>query len=203
MNTQNNLDFTICPAQVNDARDLVELIVMAGEGLPLRVWEDMRENGESVMDVGYRRATRTKGSFSYRNADVALQGRDVISAIVSYPLPVNMQPGAVADVSPLFRPLVELENMAISTWYINMLASYPEARGQGAASALMVEVGTRAHKAGYEWLSLIVRDRNPAKHLYEKHGFRELGRAEMYTKDLGIPTGDWVLMIKNTDQTMA
>ena len=36
-----------------------------------------------------------------------------------------------ADFPALFRPLQELENQALDSWYVNVLACYPEHRGEG------------------------------------------------------------------------
>ena len=58
-------------ATPEDAAALAELIDLAGEGLPLYLWERMAEPGETAWDVGRRRARRESGAFSYRNAVVA------------------------------------------------------------------------------------------------------------------------------------
>ena len=41
-----------------DAGYLVDFVMMAGEGLPELAWADMAEPGESLRDVGLRRAAR-------------------------------------------------------------------------------------------------------------------------------------------------
>ena len=189
--------FTICPAHKDEAGDLANLVVMAGDGLPLHTWEAMLEDGETAMDVGRRRAARTEGAFSYMNADVAIRHGRVLSAIVSYPMTSDSVPAPSDDVPPVFQPLVDLENQVIGSWYVNILASYPEARRQGAASALLCEVESRAVAAGYETLSLIVSDTNPARKLYENHGFGEVSRAKKINGPLKIAGQDWILMVKN------
>ena len=52
------------PARPEDAEALAELINYAGEGLPIYLWERMAESGETVWDVGRRRARREEGAFS-------------------------------------------------------------------------------------------------------------------------------------------
>jgi hypothetical protein len=54
---------TVRPATVGDAALLAELINYAGEGLPLYLWGEMAEPGESAWDVGRRRAAREEDSF--------------------------------------------------------------------------------------------------------------------------------------------
>ena len=196
MNIHDRPRFTVCPAHKGEAGDLANLVVMAGDGLPLVTWESMREAGETAMDVGRRRAERTDGAFSYRNADVAIRHGRVLSAIVSYPLVDAALPDSLDEIPPVFRPLVELENKAVPSWYINVLASYPDVRRQGAASALLTEAETRARSEGFNVLSRITTDVNPARNLYEKHGFCEVERAPMVKDGLNYAGQEWVLMTK-------
>ena len=200
MNTDSTSRFTICPADKTQVDDLANLVVMAGDGLPLLTWEPMREAGETAMDVGRRRAARIEGAFSYRNADVAIRHGKVLSAIVSYPLVDATLPESLDEIPPVFRPLVALESEAVPSWYINVLASYPEVRREGAASALLVEVEARARREGFNRLSLITSDVNPARSLYEKHGFSEVDRAPMVKDGLKYAGYEWILMTKYTGQ---
>jgi len=196
MNTDSTSRFTVCPADKTQVDDLANLVVMAGDGLPLLTWDAMREADETAMDVGRRRAARTEGAFSYRNADVVKRDDKVLSAIVSYPLLDATLPESLDEIPPVFRPLVELESKAVPSWYINVLASYPDVRRQGAASALLTEVETRARGEGFSRLSLITADVNPARSLYEKHGFSEVDRAAMVKDGLDFAGQEWVLMTK-------
>jgi ribosomal protein S18 acetylase RimI-like enzyme len=52
------------------------------------------------------------------------------------------------------------------------IALLPEARGQGIGTRLMEHLITEAHDAGYPGISLSVSCQNPARHLYERLGFR-------------------------------
>jgi hypothetical protein len=79
-------------ATPDDAAGLAELINFAGEGLPLYLWTDMAERGESPWEVGRRRALREVGSFSYRNAVVAEADGGAIASLVGYPLPDAPEP---------------------------------------------------------------------------------------------------------------
>ncbi len=196
MNHRNRNRFSIRPATAEDASDLANLVAIAGDGLPLVVWETMREHGETAMDVGRRRAARPEGSFSYVNADVAVIGTDIASAIVSYPLPPDMAPEPVDDVPPIFQPLVALENAVIASWYINVLATYPDHRRTGTATALLAHVEERARQAGYQRLSLITGDINPALDFYGRLGFGEMERAKIVKDGWDYAGANWVLMTK-------
>jgi ribosomal protein S18 acetylase RimI-like enzyme len=52
------------------------------------------------------------------------------------------------------------------------IALLPEARGQGIGTRLMERLITEARDAGYPGISLSVSVQNPARHLYERLGFR-------------------------------
>ena len=63
---QNNRSFR--HATIDDADVLAELVNYAGEGMPLYLWGELAEPGQSAWDVGRHRAARENGSFSHRNA---------------------------------------------------------------------------------------------------------------------------------------
>ncbi|PRY22208.1 acetyltransferase (GNAT) family protein [Aliiruegeria haliotis] len=188
--------FTICPASTSEAADIARLALIASDGLTGITWEAMRGPGETVLDAGARRAAKRRKGFSYHNAEVAFGRSGVIAAIVSFPLEPEDVSDFGFDIPAVFRPLVALEQQAVSTWNINLLATYPEARGQGAATALIAEVGERAAYEGFTRLSLIVRDANPAQRLYTRLGFREVARAPIVKGDLPLHGRDWVLMFR-------
>jgi ribosomal protein S18 acetylase RimI-like enzyme len=55
------------------------------------------------------------------------------------------------------------------------IAVVPGRRGRGYGDELLVALLDRARKSGYERVSLSVAQDNPARKLYERHGFREVG----------------------------
>ncbi len=175
--TTETLDRLRCePASQDDAGALAELILIAGEGLPLLIWQDMCEPGETAMDVGRRRAARETGGFSYRNAMVVRNGGKVASAIVSYPITEETPPSEIEEAPPVFRPLLALENALTPSWYVNVLATVEGERRRGAASTLLQEAERKARAAGFQHLTLITGDDNPARALYERFGFIERAR---------------------------
>ncbi|WP_300019342.1 GNAT family N-acetyltransferase [uncultured Roseobacter sp.] len=182
-------------AQPDDADHLANFAVLASKGLAEITWEDLREGDETALDVGRRRAGQSTGGFSYRNADVALRAGAVISAIISYAIEQS-GPMDTSGVPEIFHPLIELEEQAAPSWYVNILATYPDARGLGGASALMAGVETRAKKQGHSRMSIIVDAVNPAMKLYEHLGYAEVSRAAFAQPEPDDPDGFWVLMIK-------
>lgn len=184
-------------ATPDDAPALAELINFAGEGLPLYLWTSMAEPGESAWDVGRRRAMREAGSFSYRNAVVAEADGRVVATLVGYALPAQAAPIDYAQMPPMFVPLQELENLAPGTWYVNVLATYPEYRGQGYGTRLLSIAEHLAAAAGSSGLSIIVADANAgARRLYERCGYREIATRPMVKERWQNPGTNWVLMVK-------
>lgn len=115
-------------ARKTDAADLARLVNFAGEGMPIALWQDMTPDGGNVWDTGAARAARESGSFSYRNAQLAMIDGAVAGAMIAYEAVMD----DVDDATPpMFRPLIELENIAEGSFYLNVLATFPEFRGKG------------------------------------------------------------------------
>jgi ribosomal protein S18 acetylase RimI-like enzyme len=183
-------------ATVDDAKALAELIDMAGEGLPSYLWARMAEPGESVAEVGQRRARRDEGSFSWRNAVLREERGRPVAALIGYPLP-DEPPPIPPDMPAMFTPLQELENAAPGTWYVNVLATYPEQRGRGHGAALLALAERMARASGRRGLSIIVSDANAgARRLYERSGYRLAGTRPMVKEDWVNPGTDWALLTK-------
>ena len=188
---------TFRQGQPADAPFLAELVNLAGEGLPLRLWESMCEDGETAWDVGRRRAAREEGCFSYRHATMAEAGGQVAAALISYPQAPEPQPIDYATMPPAFVPLQELENLAPNTWYINILAVYPDHRRQGLGAELMAVAEKQAAKHGKPGLSVIVSDANVgAKHLYLSIGYRQTAIRPQVKCDWSTDGTSWILLTK-------
>ncbi|WP_269930821.1 GNAT family N-acetyltransferase [Aminobacter sp. HY435] len=186
------------PATKEDAAVLAKLVNMAGDGLPLYLWTKMA-NGGDPWEVGRQRALREEGSFSYRNAVVLEHGR-VIACLIGYPIvPAPVDPNA----PDMFVPMNELEAMAVGTWYVNVLTTVPEMRGQGCGTRLLGMADTIAEATGCNGTSLIVSDANPkARRLYEHAGYREVATRPMVKDEWANPGRNWVLMVKTPPQQL-
>ena len=185
-------------ATPDDAHALAELIDFAGEGLPTYLWARMAEPGEGVWDVGRRRARREEGGFSYRNAIVAeAEDGRVVACLIGYPLPDEPGPIDRERTPAMFVPLEELESLAAGTWYVNVLATYPEHRGRGHGTRLLALAEELAAASGRAGLSIVVSDANGgARRLYERCGYGAVAERAMVKEDWRNAGVNWVLLAK-------
>jgi len=185
------------PARPADAAALADLVNFAGEGLPFYLWENMRKPGETAWDVGRARAAREEGSFSYRNAVMADADGQAVACLIGYAQPAEPEAIDYAGLPAMFVPLQELENLAPATWYVNVLAVYPDHRGQRFGTKLLGMADEIAARQGMRGLSVIVSDANTgAKRLYLRCGYREAGVRPL-VKDAWENEGDaWILLTK-------
>lgn len=184
-------------AQKSDAAELAKLIDLAGEGLPFYLWQQMAGAGEDPWEIGRQRAARDTGSFSYRNAVVAEIDGKVVGALIGYPTAAEPEPIDIENTPPMFVPLLELENLAVGTWYVNAVATFPEARGLGVGSKLMRWADRRASERGLRGTSLIVSDANRgARRLYDRLGYEETAQRPMVKEQWQNEGENWVLMIR-------
>ena len=180
-----------------DAEAMAELVNFAGEGLPLYLWTRLAEPGQSPWEVGRQRAARESGSFSFRNTVVGEADGRAVAALIGYPLPDQPDPAVYDDLPPMFVPLQELEDLAPRTWYVNVLATYPEYRGRGYGYALLEIADGLAGSLGCEGLSIIVSDANTgARRLYERCGYEERATRRMIKEFWDNPGKNWVLLTK-------
>lgn len=183
-------------ATLDDATAMAELVNMAGEGMPLYLWERAAAPGQTAWDVGRRRAQRDSGAYSWRNTVIREIDGDIAAALVGYPLPDEPDP-IDADMPAMFVPLQELENLAAGTWYVNILATYPEHRGKGCGAALLGIAETLAAASLRRGLSLIVSDANTgARRLYERLGYTERATRPMLKESWDNDGENWVLMVR-------
>jgi len=180
-----------------DAAAMAELVNFAGEGMPLYLWTRMAEPGESPWAVGARRAMREEGGFSYRNTVVREDDDRVVAALIGYPLPDEPAPVDYDELPAMFVPLQQLEDLAPRTWYINVLATYPEYRGKGFGGDLLAIAEQLALDTNRQGLSLLVSDANSgARRLYSRNGYEEVATRPMVKGDWQNPGENWVLLRK-------
>jgi ribosomal protein S18 acetylase RimI-like enzyme len=176
-----------------DAAALADLINMAGEGLPSLIWQEMAADGEDPWELGRRRQARKADEGQVFVVD---DGAGAVAALTGYQTPAV--PVVIADDDPpLFRPLQELENLALSTWYVNVLAAYPEQRGRGHGTRLLALAEDITHELGLSAMSIIVASGNAgARRLYERIGYVETARRPIVKGGWDIESSEWVLLIK-------
>jgi GNAT superfamily N-acetyltransferase len=185
------------PARKSDAAALAILVDIAGEGMPSYMWSRMGEPGQSAFEVGRARAAREEGGFSYRNAIVAEIDGEVAACLVDYHLNDPYDPGDLNALPEMVRPLVELEAKAPGSWYVNVLATFPEFRGQGIGARLLALAEERGREQKAASASMIVASENAgAMRLYARSGYKEVARARVVEFPGCAHGGDWVLMVK-------
>jgi ribosomal protein S18 acetylase RimI-like enzyme len=180
-----------------DAAALAVLVDIAGEGLPAYLWSTLKAPGQSLLEIGRERAGREEGGFSYRNAIIAALDGEVAAGLVGYRLDDPYELGDLDALPELVRPLVELEALAPGSWYINVLATFPEFRRQGVARKLLDLAEAKALEAEAPALSVIVAAENErARQLYASVDYGPLATRPVFMFP-GCPHGgDWLLMVK-------
>jgi len=184
-------------ATAADGVALAELVNFAGEGLPLHLWRTLAGPDGDPWAVG---AARQAAQAEKGNVVVVVEGPSVVAAMTGYPLGRELQDIPLGDeLPPLVRPIIELERMVPGTWYLNVLATYPRARGRGLGSRLVEVAEACAAAEGLGGVSIIVADGNVgARRLYERLGYREIARAPMVKEDWDNPSEEWILLLKET-----
>ena len=184
-------------ASRDDAAELAELVNMAGEGMPVYLWQQLASYGQSAWDVGRERARREEGGFSFRNTIVREENGRAVASLVGYPLADSPEP-VDSDTPPMFVPLLELENLAPGSWYVNVLATYPDYRGRGYGSQLLGIAEQLAAACECRGLSIIVSDANAgAQRLYERSGYRALASRPKVKEGWDGPGENWILMVRD------
>jgi ribosomal protein S18 acetylase RimI-like enzyme len=184
-------------AELTDCDALAELVNFAGEGLPLHVWSKAAGAGQTAWDIGRERARREQGAFSYRNAVVAEQDGRCAACLIGYVQPDQPEP-IDPGMPAMFLPLQELENLAPGTWYVNVLAGYPEYRGKGLGTRLLGIADELAAATQRPGLSVIVSDGNEgAYRLYLRCGYREAGIRPKVKEDWQGAGRNWILLTKD------
>lgn len=181
-------------ATETDAHALADLVNFAGEGLPLYLWTGLAKDGQDPWEIGRARQAKKAREGQIIVVD---HGDGAVAGLTGYKIgsdPVEIGEGFAA----LFRPLQELENQALDTWYVNVLACYPEHRGQGLGGRLLDLAEDLARGEGVACTSLIVASANTgARRLYERKGYRERASARCVKESWDTANDAWLLMIKN------
>lgn len=176
-----------------DAKELADLVNFAGEGMPLYIWEGLAKDGQNPWEIG-----RARQIERVREGQIVVVdfGDGAVASLTGYP--IGSEPQPIGDDFPaLFRPLQELENRALESWYVNVLACYPEYRGQGLGSRLLDLAEQIARDGEMPRMSVIVASNNAgARRLYERQGYEEVAALPCVKEGWETDTEHWVLLIK-------
>lgn len=172
MNMQTNP--LIRQADAADAKDLAELINLAGEGIPNWLWSRACVEGQTPLEIGIERAKRKTGGFSYMNALIAEGNSHPKGMVLSYA--IDEAPTDDPDDLPApIAPFVALEKLSVGTWFVNALAVYDSAQNQGIGTGLMTAAEDLARAGGRNEMSIQVYSQNTgAVRLYNRLGYARI-----------------------------
>jgi ribosomal protein S18 acetylase RimI-like enzyme len=177
-----------------DAHELADLVNFAGEGLPLHFWSGIAQGGQDPWDVGRLRQAEKANEGQIVVVDL---GNGAVASLTGYTIGAESE-SIGEDFPELIRPLQELENQALESWYVNVLACYPEYRGKGHGSRLLRLAEQIAQDENLKRMSVIVASNNSgAKRLYERHGYEEAAKLPCIRGDWKTETEHWVLLLKS------
>jgi len=177
---------------------MAELVNFAGDGLPLYLWAMQAGDGQSPWDVGIDRARRGIGGFAREHTVVREIANAAAACLIGYPLGDSPQLDDKDEVSNMLRPLLELEGLVPGTWYVNVLATVPEHRGNGYGAELLRIGETIASDASCTGMSLIVSDANVgARRLYKRLGYSERATRPMVKEKWQHEGKNWALLVKD------
>lgn len=180
-------------ATETDAAQLADLVNFAGEGLPLHLWTGLAREGEDPWAFG-----RDRQAAKARDGQIVVVdlGDGAIAGLTGYAIgsePETIGPGFPA----LIRPLQELENEALDTWYVNVLACYPYQRGKGHGTRLLRIAEDICRASELSRLSIVVASNNTgAQRLYARMGYVKTASRPCVKDGWETDTENWNLMIK-------
>ena len=99
-----------------------------------------------------------------------------------------------SDDANVFAPYMYLEEP--DSWYVCGVALYPEHRGQGLGTQLMLLADDQARQNGFEKVSLVAFAQNEGSiRLYQKLGYEIVDRAPIIPHPLIHYDGEALLMV--------
>ena len=156
-------------ANLSDAKHFVRVFELASRGLAQHLWAIAAGPDGDVASVAEERM-RSKLKASDPNTVFVAEIDDrFVGGVMTFVVgdePEELDP----TWDPAITALVELENRALGTHYVNALAVLPEFQGRGIGRALLQKV---EEVSPVEQMSLTVEDMNVgAKSLYESEGYK-------------------------------
>jgi ribosomal protein S18 acetylase RimI-like enzyme len=189
-------------ATPGDALVCARLLSIAAHGMAEAVYAGLVP-GQTTEEVIAERRIRAEGrASSSRNWWVAEDASGAIAGgLNAYPLDGELRPvrddHLPAERAGLLRPVVELEAEAPGTFFVNVLAVFPEYRHAGLARRLIALAEREAQGAGLRALSLTTFEQDTRLVGY----YRRLGFAAVAARPL-VPharlevAGNFILMLK-------
>lgn len=194
------MDLDIRPATKTDIPDLSKLLLMATDGIVESLYEGVIPD-LATHEIVERRLARDGTCGSYANCWVVANGERIAGKLHAYP----MDDVASDPPDPLIPeerygildPFEALDEPAAGSYYINVIAVYPDYRRQGLGGRLLDLAGKQAEAGGFSQLSLAVFEENAgAVGLYERKGFTVVARAPAPIHPLIPFSGDLLMMMR-------
>lgn len=193
----------IRPAKIEDCADLVILEDIASHGLASWLWTGMAmaAGRPSSLEFAREEVRGDDPRLSYKSATIAEIDDRTAGTAIAYLLDGNNTPNTddiPEPVRQIVAPLIALSDAATGTWYVNVLAVYPEFRGHGVGAALLERMVQAGIDAGAREMSLITEDDNAAVRLYQRSGFAERERRLFVPFETSVKRdGHWILMVRS------
>ena len=168
----------------------------SSRGLLTWFWTTLRSPGQTMLEVvRYRILTETDSPSHFSKWMVAEIDGEVIGALCATEID---KAGDPSDFPEVFAPLLELYALAVGTWHLWDVSVFPEHRGRGFGTALLVEAENLACRADARQISLVVETANVgALTLYRRYGFGEHARRPYLPFPGSTDEGDWLLLVKD------
>ncbi len=167
---------------------------MATRGLAIYLWSREAKPGQSPTEIGRSMVLGEIPGPSYDRAWMAEDAGQVVGMLLGYRREELVDPATVpAEV----KAVVELENLALGHWLVNLLAGYPQYRGLGIGTMLLAFAEEQARATSSKGMSLIVEsDNDGARRLYERTGYAAADRRPIAPFPGSPPGGEFILMTK-------
>lgn len=208
MHTPASKQILIRDATPADALALAELTIMAGHGLHEVFYAGLIPGNSTAEIIADRRILRSGNFSSHALWRVAASAQgEILGALNSFPQEIFGQ--SLAD--PLLTPtrtkiadaITELEMSATGTYYINILAVFPECRGSGVGEALMAEADRLARRDEFNRLTLCTFEAdNRTVAFYQRQGFKIIDTRPIVPHPGLEHSGNWALMARDLLSTI-
>ena len=200
--TERNAERTtvIRRATLTDALSCARLLSMASHGMAEAVFRDLIPGQTTEQIIADRRIKPEGKAASYRNWWVAEGSHgEVAGGMNAYPLDGSWQSARddllTEERLRVLRPMIELDAEAAGSYFINILAVFPEYRHAGIARRLIELACNEARKAGMAAVSLATfEDDARLIDYYLGIGFRVAASRPLEPHECLLSAGNLVMM---------
>ncbi|HNG50230.1 GNAT family N-acetyltransferase [Plasticicumulans sp.] len=189
------LNFSLRPARVEEAAIVAGAIAEASGGYAPLAWSALAGDGD-LHATGARCCAADDGPHSWRNALVLETQDGAVAGVLLGCAAAQVPPVAAvlgADGSDLCAPV---RMQVPDTWLLVGMTIFSPWRNYGLGHRLLVQACSQARAAGFDRVSLIACEHNPATRLYRREGFTVVERRPILPHPLLAYAGDVLLMVR-------